>query len=213
MRLIRVRYRSGQNFLEHYENTFVYGGVFYPTREALQVGTPVAIEIRFPGLTNRVLIRGSVEWRRAGRHSLGLRAGLGIAFAGADVARRDFLLRVARGEVPQAVVVHRRFRRFPVNTPAHWRDKAATSARAGTIADIGPGGAFVSDGTSLPSPGSDVVLTITPPGASLPLDVEGRVAWVRAANGFALEFKTRDVGGLRRIKEVVRRLTHVSLPA
>ena len=45
MRLIRVRYRSGQNFLEHYENTFVYGGVFYPTREALQVGTPVAIEI------------------------------------------------------------------------------------------------------------------------------------------------------------------------
>lgn len=215
MSVIRIRYRNGSDFLAHFLATFPTGGIFFPTRKPVQVGTPVALEIRFPELPNRVLVRGEVAWRRAGRHSIGLRAGWGIAFAEEEAPRRDFLLRLARGE-KGGLFVHRRFRRFLVKTPTQWRPKALLESSEGTLVDIGPGGALVSDTQAHPQPGADVVLTITPPGALVPIALEGRVAWVRgedATSGFGVQFKVRDVGGLRRIKEVVRRLESSTLPA
>src|SRR5215468_3192414 len=100
MRILQARYRSGAEFLRHYQPSFAEGGLFYPTREALEEGTVVLVEVRLPQLTQRVVLRGRVAWRRAGRNRTKLRAGLGIEFSAADAVRREFLLRVARGEVP-----------------------------------------------------------------------------------------------------------------
>ena len=56
---------------------------------------------------------------------------------------------------------------------------------------------------------AQIVLDVTPPGSLRPLEIAGRVAWTRHTDGeegIGIEFKTRDAGGTRRLKELVRRL-------
>src|SRR5262245_13581 len=99
MRILPARYRNGAEFLRHYQPSFPDGGLFYPTREAIEEGSLVVLAVRLPRLPQSVMMRGRVAWRRAGRNRTKLRAGLGIEFAAADAVRRNFLLRVARGEI------------------------------------------------------------------------------------------------------------------
>ena len=74
--------------------------------------------------------------------------------------------------------------------------------------DIGPGGAFIRT-TERPPEGTPVVLEIVPPGAQAPLAIEGRVAWAKAkvgTEGLGVEFRCRDAGGKRRLRELIRRI-------
>jgi len=60
----------------------------------------------------------------------------------------------------------------------------------------------------LPADG-DVVLKVSPPGAEVAMPLSARVAWKGhpgGENGFGVEWKARDAGGTRRIKELVRRI-------
>src|SRR5439155_20048939 len=119
----------------HYQPAFDGGGIFFPTREALDEGQRVVVEVRLPGMPQRVLLRGTVAWRRAGRHSAKLRAGLGIEFHPGDAARRDFLLEVARGDVPRDIQA-RRHRRLPVDLSVEWRvpnERTPPGGQAGGI--------------------------------------------------------------------------------
>ena len=76
------------------------------------------------------------------------------------------------------------------------------------LRDIGRGGAFVKTEEALPS-ASDVVLIVSPPGAEVAMPLSARVCWKGhpgGQNGFGVEWKARDAGGTRRIKELVRRI-------
>lgn len=208
MRVLRARYRTGEEFLRHYQPAFSTGGLFFPTRSVLPVGEPVVVEVRFPQLANKTMIRGQVAWCRSGQHRTKLRAGLGIEFQSSEGRRRDFLLAVARGQERQVVV--RRHRRLPVTLRAEWRRLQERKIHPGTVEDIGPGGAFVRTEAELEgvAPGVDLLLGVTLPGALQPVELAARVAWVvrEGQTGFGVEFRCRDAGGQRRLKEVVRRL-------
>jgi Tfp pilus assembly protein PilZ len=206
MRILKARYRTSDEFLEHYLPTLPGGGVFYPTREQIPVGTDLIVEVRYPELVNRQMMRVFVAWRRAGRHRTGLRAGLGLEFQQAETRRRDFLLAVAHGEVHDLTT--RRHRRLPITLIADWRVALDRETHSSSVEDIGPGGAFLRTTEFLP-PGTEIVLDITPPGSLRPLEIAGKVAWTRhtvGEEGLGVEFKTRDAGGTRRLKELVRRL-------
>ena len=206
MRILRARYRSGEEFLRHYQPSLPGGGLFYPTREAIPLGEPVLVEVRFPELCNKHLLRGFIAWRRAGKHRTKLRAGLGIEFLPAESKRRDFCIAVAKGEI--AEMITRRHRRLPVTLTADWRVVLDRESHKSHIEDIGPGGAFLRTTEFLP-PGTEIVLDVTPPGSLRPLEIAGRVAWTRhteGEEGIGIEFKARDAGGTRRLKELVRRL-------
>jgi uncharacterized protein (TIGR02266 family) len=206
MRILRARYQSGEDFLRHYQPSFPGGGIFFPTREAHPPGEQVIVEIRFPGLANKQMIRGAVAWRRAGKHRTKLRAGLGIEFHAAEAKRRDFLIAVAKGEIVEMVT--RRHRRLPVQLTASWHVVFDRARHVSHVEDIGPGGAFLRTTQFFP-PGTEVVLDVTPPGSLRPLEIAGRVAWTRhtiGEEGIGIEFRTRDAGGTRRLKELVRRL-------
>jgi Tfp pilus assembly protein PilZ len=185
------------------------GGLFYPTREALDVGSPVILEVRLPALRgNKLLLRGAVAWRRSGRHRAKLRAGIGVEFHEGEGDQRDFLLALARGEELQ--VVPRRHRRLPVDLDVAWRVVEGRDSYPSRLSDIGAGGAFVSTDQVAP-PGTEIVLDIVPPGALAPLEIAARVAWVRpqgaaSASGLGVEFRWRDAGGARRLRELVRRI-------
>jgi len=206
MRILRARYRTGEEFLRHYQPSLAGGGVFFPTREAIPLGTPVIVEFRFPGLCNKQLLRGFIAWRRAGKHRTKLRAGLGIEFLSTEAKRRDFVIAVAKGEIVEMIT--RRHRRLPVTLVANWRVICDRDTHHSHVEDIGPGGAFLRTTDFLP-PGTEIVLDVTPPGSLRPLEIAAKVCWTRhteGEEGIGVEFKARDAGGTRRLKELVRRL-------
>jgi Tfp pilus assembly protein PilZ len=207
MRILKVRYRSATELLSAYQAGFLHGGLFYPTREAIPAGESVIMEVRLAGLADRILLRGFVAWRRQGRHRTKVRAGVGVEFLAAERHKRDFLLAFCHGELPRAVT-QRRHRRLPVELRVDWRVKEDRDSHSSTLDDIAPGGAFIRTNELQPE-GTPIVIEIVPPGAAAPLAIEGRVAWQRQApgeEGLGVEFRCRDVGGLRRLKELVRRL-------
>jgi uncharacterized protein (TIGR02266 family) len=206
LRILKARYRSAADFLVAYQASFPYGGLFFPTREHVTVGELVLAEVRFPELGDRLLVRSFVAWRRSARVREGTPAGVGVEFLASEAQKRDFLLSAAKGEVPH--VVARKHRRIPVNMPVAWTVREERSRLAAVVEDIGAGGAFLRTAEQRPV-GTPVVVEITPPGGAAPLAVEGRVAWARAQHGhegLGVEFRCRDTGGLRRLKELCRRL-------
>jgi Tfp pilus assembly protein PilZ len=155
-----------------------------------------------------MLLRGLVVWRRPGKHSTKTKAGIGIEFLPTEAQTREYLLSVARGDAAEQV--SRRHQRLPVELPVTWQVPGALQDNSGTLLDIGRGGAFVRTTEPLP-PDIDVVLKVSPPGAEIAMPLSARVAWRGAVggangNGFGVEWKARDAGGNRRIKELVRRI-------
>ncbi len=89
-----------------------------------------------------------------------------------------------------------------------WQVAGVLEDKAGVLRDIGRGGAFVKTEEALPS-ALDVVLMVSPPGAEVAMPLSARVCWKGhpgGQNGFGVEWKARDAGGNRRIKELVRRI-------
>jgi Tfp pilus assembly protein PilZ len=172
------------------------------------------VEVRFPGLSTKTVLRGRVAWRRRGRHRSKLRAGVAIEFFAEEARKREFLLRVARGDSVQ--LAKRRYRRVPAEIGVTWRKKDDPHVVQGVLDNIGLGGAYVRT-IEEAKPGMDIILAFSPPGAARPVELEARVAWCVAGGpgsaAIGVQFKARDVGGVRRLKEVVRRVETGTLTA
>jgi Tfp pilus assembly protein PilZ len=206
MTILKAHFPSGAAFLSRYLPELPQGGIFYPTRRALAIGETVVVAIRLGRRRSPTLIRGQVAWRRPGKHSTKVKAGIGIEFLETETQARAYLLGVARGD--SAEMVARRHQRLPVELPVLWQVQGILQDNAGTLRDIGRGGAFVRTEEPLPTIG-DVVLKVSPPGAEVAMPLSARVAWKGhpgGENGFGVEWKARDAGGTRRIKELVRRI-------
>ena len=206
MRILISRFRAGAEFLDRYQSSFMYGGVFYPTRQIIPPGELVILDMRMPSLRDHMLVRGMVAWHRRGRRSQNVRAGLGIEFLASEQGKRDHLLSLARGE--DEVSAQRRHRRLPIELRVDWRVPNDRTRHMSLVDDIGAGGAFIRT-RATPAMGTPVVLELVPPGCSAPQTIEGRVAWARTtpgSEGVGVEFRCRDIGGMRRLRELVKRI-------
>jgi Tfp pilus assembly protein PilZ len=186
---------------------FASGAPFLEDCKPLAIGEPVVVSIRLGKRRSPMLLRGHVAWRRPGKHRTKTKAGIGIEFLPSEAQTRDYLIAVARGDSSEMVA--RRHQRLPVDLPVTWQIPGALQDNAGVLRDIGRGGAFVR--TQDPAPGqTDVVLKVSPPGAEIAMPLSARVAWVGrqpgGEHGFGVEWRARDAGGTRRIKELVRRI-------
>jgi type IV pilus assembly protein PilZ len=206
MTILKAHFVTGAAFLEQYLAELPHGGVFFPTRRPLAIGEPVVVSVRLGKRRNPMLLRGQVIWRRPGKHSTKTKAGIGIEFLPSEAQTRDYLVSVARGDSSEMVA--RRHQRLPVELPVLWQVPGALQDNAGVLRDIGRGGAFVQ--TEQPAPDdNDIVLKVSPPGAEVAMPLSARVAWRShpgGEHGFGVEWKARDAGGNRRIKELVRRI-------
>lgn len=216
MQILKARYRTREEFLGSLvsDKTSEVGEtgemaetdqiplLFVAAREPVSDGEAVLCEVRFPELTDRSILRGEIAWRRSGAR--GQRAGVAVRLDACERHKLAFLRSVASGEERAWLRNHRR---LPVQLPCDWRVKEARDRVASSLLDIGPGGAFVR--TAAPPPeGTPIVIEVVPPGGAAPLSIEGRVAWGRPDpdGGMGVEFRCRDTGGLRRLKELVRRI-------
>jgi Tfp pilus assembly protein PilZ len=200
--------RNSREFASLYQANIVEGGIFYPTRKKLAIGKIVTLKVRLGRRQPPLLVYGKVTWRRPGRHLEKIRAGVGIELLPTERPKSDYLLQLARSG--EAVKSRRRHERVPVDLPVSWRPVGASEGMRGRLLDVGRGGAFVQSGEMVH--GDDqVVVEIAPPGAEVPMAFTARVAWTGKVGddaGFGIEWRARDAGGGRRIRELVRRLTN-----
>lgn len=209
MPILIARFHNGEEFLERYLATFRNGGLFFPTRKALDPGESVVLDVRMPLLKDSMMLRGVVSWRQRGKRGGGQRAGLGIEFMASELGKRDHLLALARGD-RQPEEAQRRHRRLPVEIGVDWRVPSQTQRHRSSLDDISTGGVFIRT-TERPRRGSPLVLELASPGHAGSQSIEGRVAWTRStpgAEGVGVEFRCRDIGGMRRLRELIRRIEH-----
>jgi Tfp pilus assembly protein PilZ len=205
MRLLTCAFASPTEFLDCYSVESAEGVLYCRTRSELAVGEELVVEVSFPGMPNRTLMRGSVAALRRGR-------GLWIRLHAGDAHTRDFILRLARGEFLAGDPVERSHRRIPVALPVTCHidevDDPPSDRLLGTTHDVGGGGAWIQV-SAPPAVGTRVSLVLGPmavEGETFRLD--GRVAWIRRdsrAHGFGVRFDPKESRDGPRLRAMLRR--------
>ncbi len=206
MRLLTVAFVSSEEFLSHYRDREDLGALFVRTRTELEGDQRVLMEISFPGLPNRALVRGSVAKVTPGK-------GAWVQFNEADRSTLKFLLELARGQVQVTPTVNRSFERFPAELPVDCTIEVQHGERADErlvtrTVDLGAGGVFVRSLTP-PAIGTKVKISIGPvaDGEFDAVTLEGHVAWVRNgdAKGFGVRFQDKSQPDARTLRTMLRR--------
>lgn len=204
MNIVKVRFRTNDEFDAHYQKQFECGGLFCPTTKPLDEDSEVVIELSVPALPNKVLIRGLVRSWRPALPRLRVRAGAMVEFLPEEAPKRDFVVETLGGiRVPTG---RRKHTRLPVDIAVRYRNLAHSEGFIESkLIEISVGGALLD--TSEPIPiGSDIILELTPPGAVSPIAISGKVAYHGHNGRTGLKFVYRDSGGSRRLRELIRRL-------
>lgn len=202
MLILKTRFRSKREFLEAYNEDLPFGGLFCPTTRALEEDDPVVVELHFPGLPNKMLMRGQVVWWRSALPRLRVRAGAMVTFLEEESQKRDFILSSAEGQTTEAI--KRRHPRIPVEMNVRWRLGETSQYQQSLLRDISIGGALLVTEHPLQQDDEIILELITPGGAS-PIAIAGRVTY-GAEGGIGVKFIYRDGGGSQRLREVIRRL-------
>jgi Tfp pilus assembly protein PilZ len=194
MRLITVAFPSAAAFLAAYDEN----SIFARTRTDGGPGEVVLVEISFPGLPNRPLVRATVSDRRRDED------GLCLTFSDDDSSTRDFLLGLARGELRVESTVQRDHKRFPAALPVEYQVADSAEVRYSLLDDLGAGGCFVR-AVSTPALGARVGVRIRAPDGG-ELRVDGVVAWIRPQppSGFGVDFERSPGDALRRVRMLLR---------
>jgi len=194
MRLLTLAYPAAGEFLTAYDEA-TQTLLAATKTEAIQ-GEPLLVEVAFPGLPNRPLLRTTVKEILDGA--------LRLSIDDEDAATRDFLIRIARGEVRSAETTHREHKRFPSALPVSWTDGGAR--HTSVVEDLSAGGCFVR-AARRPIVGHQVSLDITAPDDTTPIRLTGMVAWIRDGGnpGFGVEFDVGESADGRRLRQLLRR--------
>lgn len=180
------------------------GGVRLDGTSPAAAGERVDLVVRVKGSPAGYLTtRMRVGWVRH-KGNARLRECFGLDFIPEDNGSRERLLSFARGQMADSHL--RTEPRFAVQWPAVISHGGV--ARRESLADVSVGGAFVAT-TSLPEQGTELEVTLRPPGALLPLRLRARVVWTRrtgAVPGMGLEF-IGEAKALEKFRKAVERLT------
>jgi Tfp pilus assembly protein PilZ len=202
MQILKARYRTRNEFMEAYSNELPHGGLFVATTTPLKAGSAVVIELNCDGLPNKVLIRATVHSWRPALPRLRVRAGAVLAFDARERDKREFVLGTLQGSIKDPP--RRRHTRLPVTVPVRYRRLDTSELRDGNLIEVSIGGALLhADGP--PAVGTELVLSLMPPGGAAPMEIEGKVSYV-SPDGAGIKFSFRDGGGSRRLRELIRRI-------
>jgi Tfp pilus assembly protein PilZ len=160
------------------------------------------VELHFPGLPNKMLMRGQVVWWRSALPRLRVRAGAMVTFLEEENQKRDFILATAEGQNQDAI--KRRHPRIPVEMSVRWRQGDSPRFQESVLRDISIGGALLVTEQPLDED-EEIILELTTPGGASPIAIAGKVTY-RTDAGVGVKFIYRDGGGSQRLREVVRRL-------
>ena len=203
MRILLATYTTPESFLENLgvdqDNTTTLA---VPTKARYEDGEKIILEIGFPGLPNRVLLRsqaftpsreqGDYQWFR-----------LDVG----EEPQRDFLIAVASGRANASWT--RRHRRFPMRMPARigveGQGGEALEHEAETE-DMAAGGIALKTSETLPD-GTKVTVVLQPGDGSEEIEFLGKVVWNREEDGsveVGVEFDKPGGESMKRLRQIVR---------
>lgn len=110
------------------------GELIVETRAALRVGAEVMLEVRWPGLPNRVYVRAEARRRW-------LTGQLALRLAADEREQLAFLVRVAHGT--GGIDYRRRHGRYRVRHPIDWRRFGTLALRSAVADDLSAGGVLI----------------------------------------------------------------------
>jgi Tfp pilus assembly protein PilZ len=200
LRKIRCHYPEGDTFLQALDANQALQ-VF--TTDGFEPGEEILLELSFPGLPGKMMVRAiGREWHPA-RPRLRVRAGGLVSCSGAEWGKLGFLRSVAGGDVQ--IDARRRHVRLPVLVELRWKRKDEREFQIGSLTEISEAGALLIT-QDAPLVGEELVLSIMPPGSARALEISAIVR-NESSQGVGMEFQIRDMGGIHRVREVIRRLT------
>ncbi len=171
--------------------------------DPFEPGEEVLLEVYFAGLPGKMMVRAiGKEWHSA-RPRLRVRAGGVLRCTGTEWRKLEFLRDVGTGTID--LTARRRHVRLPVMVEVRWRLPSGTDFAIAALSEISEGGALLLT-RKPPTQGDEIIVEITPPGSERPLEVLAVVRNAENPDGVGLEFLARDMGGVHRLREVIRRL-------
>jgi len=203
MKIVPVRFRTAEEFSEHYREDLENGGLFCPTTTELTTSEVIVVELSLATLPNKVLLRSVVHSWRPALPRLRVRAGALVEFEPEEYLKRDYVLQNVKGS--RAPGVRRKHDRLPVAVPVRYRLADTADLLDSRLTEISVGGAMLETESPLPL-GTDVILEIIPPGGVSSISISGKVTYHLPDGGTGLKFVYRDGGGSRRLRELVKRL-------
>ena len=201
LRKIRSHYGTPEDFAAAIRDEGNAVEVF--TTDGYEPGEEILLELSFTGLPGKMMVRAIGQEWHAARPRLRVRAGGTIMCAGSEWKKIQFLKRVATGEVK--LTARRRHVRLPVLVEIRWRRRGERDFKTAALSEISEGGALLLT-QDKPDVGEAVIIEITPPGSARPLEILAEVRNASNEDGVGLEFMARDMGGVHRLREVIRRL-------
>lgn len=202
MRKIRCHYTSTESFIEAMTSQEPNALQVFTT-DSFDAGEEVLLETHFPGLPGKMMVRAIGQQWHPARPRLRVRAGGVLRCTGTEWRKLQFLRSVASGELK--LTARRRHVRLPVLVEVSWRRQGSTDSSVAALSEISEGGALLLTGAP-PTEGEDIIVEIVPPGSERALEVLATVRNTDNPDGVGLEFQARDMGGVHRLREVIRRL-------
>ena len=203
MRKIRCHYSSAESFIQAMSSAGEPSALEVFTTDSFEPGEEVLLETYFPGLPGKMMVRAiGKEWHAA-RPRLRVRAGGVLRCTGTEWRKLEFLREVGTGAID--LTARRRHVRLPVMVEVRWRRHNSTDFAVAALSEISEGGALLLT-RNPPAHGEEIIVEIMPPGSERPLEVLAVVRNTDNPDGVGLEFLARDMGGVHRLREVIRRL-------
>ncbi|MCB9701340.1 MAG: PilZ domain-containing protein [Myxococcales bacterium] len=203
MRRIRCHYASGEAFVDALQSPGEDNAIQVFTTERFEPGEEVLAEVFFSGLPGKMIVRAiGKKWQNA-RPRLRVRAGGVLRCIGSEWRKLLFLRDVALGCTE--MMPRRRHVRQPVLVEIRWRRAGDPELAPATISEISEAGALLLTRDPL-ALGDEIIIEITPPGSARPLELQAVIRNHDNPEGCGVEFVARDMGGVHRIREVIRRI-------
>lgn len=203
MRKIRAHYPSGESFGEALTAAGEPNALTVYTTDSFIGGEEVLLEVYFPDLPGKMMVRAiGQDWHPA-RPRLRIRAGGVLRCTGTEWKKLEFLKGVGGGD--RSMTARRKHVRLPVMVEVRWRQDGDREFAMGALSEISEAGGLLLTATP-PKKGDQVIVEVMPPGSERPLEVLADVRNDDNPDGVGLQFQARDMGGVHRLREVIRRL-------
>lgn len=200
MRKVRCSYTTADSFAESLKPQRTLE-VF--TTDKFDPGEQILLELAFPGLPGKLVVRAIGSDWHAARPRLRVRAGGEVLCTDSEWKKVEFLHRVATGDIK--LTARRKHVRLPVLAEISWRRVGSPVAEIAAMSEISEGGALLLTRTPMEVE-EEIIVEVTPPGSVRPMEILCVVRNNSNDEGVGVEFVARDMGGVQRLREIIRRL-------
>lgn len=198
---IEVEYFLLDKFISDYTRNISQGGLFIRSDRLLERGTELSFKLSVPRLEEPLTVKGRVAWVRTVEQAEreAKEPGMGVQFVYDSDEERQLVERTVRDLIedraPAAGVedeadTRRTHPRLPVELRVEYNDLDVFITEY--TQNISKGGVFIRSDHQL-DPGTELLFKLHVPRLMEPLDLRGRVAWVRGVDQ-ATEAKRPGMG-------------------